>query len=265
MSSDYTTRGDWQGRLGAAGFVFFGFDVSSPGYNPFCGGADEGSTLQLECLDAGATMTIDFASYGTAPNGLCPNLTASSCNAPLSMAVVSKACNGTNKCSVDAVVSNFGPDPCYGTSKMLSVVASCSTGGGSSNGGVGDPSNRASLPSWVSSVSVVNSTVGFLGAIGNWVNASSDARALADPADPSRRALGATQPVGGPTSPVDIVLTDAAKAAGKRWILSLYFVDFGRECDATRAPRARHARATRRTLSPARRDPCSLARRRDRL
>jgi hypothetical protein len=122
------------------------------------------------------------------------------------------------------------------------------------------------LPSWVSSVSVVNSTVGFLGAIGNWVNASSDARALADPADPSRRALGATQPVGGPTSPVDIVLTDAAKAAGKRWVLSLYFVDFGRDC----APRARHACATRaprarRALSPALRGPCSLARRRDRL
>jgi hypothetical protein len=131
---------------------------------------------------------------------------------------------------------------------MLSVTASCSTGGGSSNGVVGSPSNRASQPSWVSSVSVVNSTVGFLGAIGNWVNASSDARALADPSDPSRRALGATQPVGGPTSPVDIVLTDAAKAAGKRWILSLYFVDFGRECGAGLGSARRGERAAPRTL-----------------
>ena len=116
---------------------------------------------------------------------------------------------------------------CYGVNKRLAVTASCSTGGGSSNGGVSTPVNRVALPSWVSSVTVVNSTVGFLGAIGNWVNASSDVRALQDPADLARRALGVTQAVGGPTSPVDIILTDAAKAANKRWMLSLYFVDFG--------------------------------------
>jgi len=227
VSSDYETKGDFAGRYGRAGYALWAFDVSSPGFNPFCGGADEGNTLSLECLDAGATMTINFASYGTVPEGLCPNLTVGSCNAPLSLSVVQKACNGTNKCSVDAVVTNFGPDPCYGTSKMLSVVASCSTGGGSSNGGVGSPSDRVVLPSWVSSVQVVNSTVGFLGVTASWTNGTSDVRALQDPSDAARRALGVTQPCGGPTSPVDITLTDAAKSAGKRFLLSLYFVDYG--------------------------------------
>jgi hypothetical protein len=227
VASDYETKGSWAGRYGRAGYAFFAFDVSSPGFNPFCGGAGEGNTLSLECLNAGATMAIDFASYGTAPQGLCPNLTVGSCNAPLSLSVVQKACNGTNKCQVDAVVTAFGPDPCYGTNKMLSVVASCSTGGGSSNGGVGNPSDRVVLPSWVASVTVVNSTVGFLGVTASWTNGTSDPRALQDPSDAARRALGVTQPCGGPTSPVDIVLTDAAKAAGKRFLLSLYFVDYG--------------------------------------
>ena len=227
LGSDYQTKGNFAGVYGAAGYALFGFDVSAPGFNPFCGGATEGNTLQLECLDAGATMNVTFASYGKAPIGLCPSFADSDCSAPLSMSVVQKACNGLSKCSVDAVVTNFGPDPCYGTPKMLSTVATCSTGGGSSNGGVGNPADRVVLPPWVASLVVVNSTVGFLGVSGNFVNRTADVRALQDPTDASRRALGATQPCGGPTSPVDITLTDAAKAAGKRYRLSLYFVDYG--------------------------------------
>ena len=227
VGADYATQGSWVGKYGADGYALFAFDLSSPGFNPFCGGATEGNTLSLKCLNAGATLNISFASYGTEPVGLCPSLTKGTCSAPLSLSVVQKACNGQNACSVDAVVTNFGQDPCYGTPKMLTTVASCSSGGGSSNGGVPTPSDRVKLPTWVSSITVVNSSVGFLGATGSWTNSSTDPRALVDPETPSRRALGVTQPVGGPTSPVDIVLTDAAKVAGRRFRLALYFVDFG--------------------------------------
>ena len=41
-----------------------------------------------------------------------------------------------------------------------------------------------------------------------------------------RRALGFTKPCGAPTSPVDVALTDEAKASGRRYRMSLYFVDF---------------------------------------
>ena len=87
---------------------------------------------------------------------------------------------------------------------------------------------------------------GYCGGRFNWVNSSGDARALVDPAvagaaaaaaaagsgsgsgsgNALPRHLGFTQPCGCPTSPLDITLTDGALAAGKRYRLSLYFVDF---------------------------------------
>lgn len=224
LGTDATTRGDWRGVFGAEGYALFGFDVSGNGFNPFCGGGGEGGQLVLTCSDPGATLTVTFASYGTAPWGLCPNLAASSCSAPSSLAVMGKACNGKSSCAVDVNTNTFGGDPCYGTPKMLSAVATCTSGGGHASGGVGTPADRVQLPPWVKSVTVVNSSAGFLGVSANWVNASADARALADPTDASRRALGVTQPCGGPTSPVDIAV---GAGAPPRFTLRLYFVDWG--------------------------------------
>jgi hypothetical protein len=123
----------------------------------------------------------------------------------------------------------FGGDPCPGQGKTLAVVARCSSGGGEQPGGAASqPTDRVSLPSYVRRLRIVNGTEGFLGTRGQWTNASADARALLDPASGAggRRALGYSQPCGGPTSPIDIELTDEAKAAGKRYVLSAYYVDF---------------------------------------
>jgi hypothetical protein len=108
----------------------------------------------------------------------------------------------------------------------MDTGAHCSSGGGSQPGGGTPPQDRALMPSYVTSARVVDFD-GYCGSRDQWTNSSADVRALQDPADLARRALGVTQAVGGPTSPVDIILTDAAKAANKRWMLSLYFVDFG--------------------------------------
>ena len=224
VSADVTTRGDWTTKYGSEGFALFSYDKSpASAGDHFCGGAGEGATLTMSCDDPGATLNVSFASYGTAPLGLCPNLGVPSCDAPASLEVVRAACDGAHSCSVTANVDTFHVDPCVGTVKQLAVVAECSSGGGSSSGIVPSISDRVQLPSWVQSVTVLNSTVGFLGTGGQWVNQSSDPRALRDPDDATRRALGATQPCGGPTSPVDIVL----KNRSAPYSLSLYFVDFG--------------------------------------
>ena len=226
VGSDTKTGGSWDGVYGADGYSFFAYDVpSAKGNDPFCGEEDEGNTLSLECVEAGATVaSIVFASYGT-PTGSCPNFSAGSCAAPNSLATVQAACVGKHACSIDVSNEVFGGDPCAGTSKRLRVVAHCSAGGGVQPGSNTPPSDRTVLPPYVASVRVVDYD-GYCGSSASWTNATSDVRALSDPSDASRRALGLTQPCGCPTSPVDIQLTDAAIAAGTRFRLSLYFVDF---------------------------------------
>lgn len=117
------------------------------------------------------------------------------------------------------------PSQCDGTPKQLIVVAHCSSGGGSQPGGGAPPADRELMPSYVTSARVVDYD-GYCGSTDQWTNATSDPRALQDPSNGVRRALGYTQPCGCPTSPVDILLTDAARASGKRFKLSIYYVDF---------------------------------------
>jgi hypothetical protein len=225
LGADSATQGSWLGKLGADGYLLVGFDKPQQVANPFCGSQGEGSSLQLQCNDAGAIIDkILFASFGN-PSGACPALAKGSCNAPNSTAVVAAACVGKRSCAVDVSNANFGGDPCAGTPKSLAVVAHCSSGGGSQPGGGTPPQDRALMPSYVTSARVVDYD-GYCGSRDQWTNATADVRALQDPADASRRALGYSQPCGCPTSPVDILLTDAAKAAGKRFKLSVYFVDF---------------------------------------
>ena len=234
LSSDYKTQGQWLGRYGTDGYALFAFDAQPPGgHDPFCGTVGENDALQLECAQPDATIAkIVFASYGTLNvNAPCAALTNGSCSAPTSRAVVEAACLGKQSCSVTASNDAFGGDPCPGQNKALGVVARCSTGGGAQPGGPDTgPVDRVKLPSYVQRLRIVNSTEGFLGTRGQWTNSSSDPRALQDPdsggGGSGRRALGYSQPCGGPTSPIDVTLTDAARTIGFRYIMSAYYVDF---------------------------------------
>jgi hypothetical protein len=228
VGEDAATGGSWVGKFGAAGHVLLGFDKPpQSGANPFCGVVDEDNTLHLQCVVAGATISgVDFASFGTPHDGACPAFAADpACDAPSSKSVVAGACVGKAACAVVASNDNFDGDPCPGTGKQLAVVARCSSGGGVQPGNNAPPADRVALPPWVADARTVDYD-GYCGKVLQWANATDDPRALVDPADAARRALGLTQPCGCPTSPFDIRLTDEALAAGKRYKIGLYFVDF---------------------------------------
>jgi hypothetical protein len=228
LQEDRATQGSWVGVYGSEGYSLTAFDAPSAVSNPFCALENENDSMLLECMDAGAVIsTIPFASYGNAPTGKCPALSPGACAAPSAnvTAVVAAACVGRSRCSIPVSNGAFGGDPCPGTPKVLAVAARCSSGGGQQPGGSAPPTDRARLPDYVAAARVVTYD-GFCGARFNWVNGSADVRALQDPAGPATlpRHLGYMQPCGCPTSPLDIQLTDAALAAGKRYKLSLYFV-----------------------------------------
>ena len=230
LGSDAVTAGNFAGKFGRDGYVLIGYDVpnSRPG-NPFCGLADENSVLELTCTAPGATIAaIVFASFGTpATGGGCPAFAAGACSAQSSLSVLVAACVGQSSCTVNATNDVFGGDPCVGQLKSLAVVANCTSGGGIQPGGKLKPQDRSSLPPYVAATSVVDSA-DFSGARFNWVTDSADARALADPGNSSHRALGLMQPHHDcPTAPFDVLLTDAAIAAGTRYRFSAYFVDWG--------------------------------------
>lgn len=203
-----------------------------------------------QCEDSGASISsIRFASFGT-PSGTCPSFVDGSCSANASLAVVEAACIGKQSCTIDVNNGVFGGDPCPGTSKQLFVVAHCNRGGGFQPNAVLPPADRSKLPPYVTSVTLQTPDLGgFCGARLSWTNGTSDARALQvratqcvwgdgrglycgpplpaqDPAGPGSlpRHLGLAQPCGCPTAPVDILLSDAAKAANASFRLSLYFV-----------------------------------------
>ena len=107
--------------------------------------------LRLACAQPGATITHVQAFYGT-PRGDCrAGFTAGGCNAPTAQAVVDALCLHRSSCSVptNASVAGwrgpagkvpsplqalFGPDPCEGTFKVLTVEATCSSGGSALHG-----------------------------------------------------------------------------------------------------------------------------------
>lgn len=89
-----------------------------------CANVAEGATLELSC-SSGVLSTFDFASYGT-PSGICDAyVAAQSCHAPNSANVVNAACAGQASCTLQVANVTFGPDPCTGTAKSLSVQAVC--------------------------------------------------------------------------------------------------------------------------------------------
>jgi hypothetical protein len=227
IGSDYETQGNWVNKYGADGYVLFGYDVQSIASDPFCGLSDENTDMTLQCLDPGATIQkILFASFGAGVKGQCGSFTLGSCNSNNSLSVVSNDCLGKNSCTISPTNDHFGGDPCPGTSKQLWVTAHCSTGNGTQPGSSIPPTDRVKIPNYVTYARAVNYD-GYCGANFNWNSSTTDQRALQDPSNPSGfRKIGLTQPCGCPTSPVDILLTDQAKASGKRYKLSLYFVDW---------------------------------------
>ncbi|WCJ33169.1 beta galactosidase 9 [Euphorbia peplus] len=79
--------------------------------------------MQLQCQDGYIISSVDFASYGNS-QGSCQKFSRGNCHAPVSLAVVSKACQGRNKCSIAVSNAVFG-DPCRGIVKTLAVEAKC--------------------------------------------------------------------------------------------------------------------------------------------
>jgi hypothetical protein len=112
---------------------------------PFCGVCANGGAPPMEntlltrsCVDAAATISaISFASYGT-PRGTCPAFSPGACAAPNTLALVSALCLGKRTCSIYPNTTTFS-DPCFGTAKVLAVVAECSVGSGSGTCGTAPP------------------------------------------------------------------------------------------------------------------------------
>ncbi|KAJ0903450.1 putative beta-galactosidase [Helianthus annuus] len=79
--------------------------------------------MEMQCEDGYIIASIEFASYGT-PQGRCQAFSTGNCHAPTSSSILSKACEGKNRCSVQVSNSVFG-DPCPWTVKTLAVEARC--------------------------------------------------------------------------------------------------------------------------------------------
>ncbi|XAR62547.1 Beta-galactosidase [Bertholletia excelsa] len=80
--------------------------------------------LHLQCDEGHKISSIEFASYGT-PQGSCQEFSRGNCHAPNSFSVVSQACEGRNKCSIEISNAVFGGDPCRRIVKTLAVEAKC--------------------------------------------------------------------------------------------------------------------------------------------
>ena len=86
--------------------------------------AAENEVAVVTCPASTIINAITFTSYGT-PTGSCGSFQYSSCDAANSKRVVSLQCLGQQTCSVSAVNTNFGSDPCVGTAKRLYIQVSC--------------------------------------------------------------------------------------------------------------------------------------------
>ena len=86
--------------------------------------------LDLSCVLPGATISsVDFASYGTLPQGVCGSYSKPTCDAVNTLSVVTSSCRGHQKCRIWPNTTTFG-DPCFGTPKELTVQFSCTEGPG---------------------------------------------------------------------------------------------------------------------------------------
>ncbi|XP_059459561.1 beta-galactosidase 5-like [Corylus avellana] len=86
------------------------------------------SKVHLQCAAGQSISTIKFASFGT-PSGTCGSFQKGTCHAPNSLEVAEKNCIGRESCLVTISNTNFGMDPCPNMLKRLSVEATCSSAG----------------------------------------------------------------------------------------------------------------------------------------
>ena len=120
------------------------FAASAGAGGPFCGSQDDGITtpgsvlalyLDLTCPLAGDKLAaIDFASYGTPPQGSCGSYEQPSCTAENTTEFIAAECVGQPACRVWPNTTTFG-DPCFGVKKVLVVQARCTSGPGSATPG----------------------------------------------------------------------------------------------------------------------------------
>lgn len=153
---------------------------------PFCGFCDNGGPppmasvqMSVSCADPGATLTVNFASYGT-PSGTCPSYSKGACDAANSTSVVSSACSGAHACVVFPNTTTFG-DPCFGVFKHLAATFQCSTGLGSATCDTPPPPPQPTSPNFTASVSVDFSTkTGSTNAVTPSIQVVSQARLFRD-------------------------------------------------------------------------------------
>lgn len=119
--------------------ISFNLFSSSQGPTKTCGIAHEcylpnasscPSSLDLSCVN-GVFTAVEFASWGLPVVAQEPcGFTTGSCTAPNSVAVVAAACLGQSFCSIPAMASTFGADPCVGEFKFLAaaLTGNCSDG-----------------------------------------------------------------------------------------------------------------------------------------
>jgi alpha-L-rhamnosidase len=110
--------------------------------NHFNAMTDFPKVVNLECSGGGTFRSIDFASFGDAPEagpepaaggvsvdcGGWSMADDKACHANSSVAVVERICLNQTRCSIAVNSSVFGGDPCYGVLKSLSVRATCAGG-----------------------------------------------------------------------------------------------------------------------------------------
>jgi len=90
--------------------------------------AAEHGAARLVCPDGQKIAAIEFASYGTPPNGTAwscgAQLVKGDCHAANSESIVLARCRGLRSCDVPATNAVFG-DPCVNHEKFLAVRAVC--------------------------------------------------------------------------------------------------------------------------------------------
>lgn len=77
------------------------------------------------------TINIESAIYGRSNGETCKagsSIRTTNCASKKSTDRVKQKCNGQRNCNVRASNRNMGGDPCYGTTKYLSVRYTCVVG-----------------------------------------------------------------------------------------------------------------------------------------
>eukprot|EP01052_Picozoa_sp_SAG31_P037619 SAG31_NODE_4888_length_2884_cov_1.624776_2_plen_236_part_00 len=112
-------------QMGSGNFEMFFGNFGARAAPKTCDRVIEGRTIQLGCKhQKSVVQKVLFASYGTP--GTCTErpLLEGHCHSATSRQVVEAACLGKNRCSVKAVNDVF-EEPCYGTTKYLTVDVLC--------------------------------------------------------------------------------------------------------------------------------------------